>query len=186
MWGNFNTSGVNKIPDNGSTLNDGGFLGPQVPASVVCDAFFAFSKTWFDAESFLYPDDRWDRQADPYVTSDSQYTAVRAALIAGTTNSAIDQFPGRNDSNQRSNGGVHNYPRFSEHWDAWSYTGSFIPLFNSTQAFAPWENTSAVIYKPPRRNWSFDSTFLDQKKLPPGTPFFQYVQSTGFRQNIYN
>jgi hypothetical protein len=37
---------------------------------------------------------------------------------------------------------------------------------------------------PPRRNWSFDDTFLTPNKLPPGTPFFQYVQATGFRQSI--
>jgi hypothetical protein len=65
---------------------------------------------------------------------------------------------------------------------SWNYTGSFVPLFRSTQALSQWENDTAVIYMPPRRNWSFDSTFLSPDKLPPGTPFFQYVQATGFRQ----
>jgi len=37
---------------------------------------------------------------------------------------------------------------------------------------------------PPRRAWSFDPTFLDPNRLPPGTPFFQYIQATGFRQVI--
>jgi len=30
----------------------------------------------------------------------------------------------------------------------------------------------------------FDTAFLDATRLPPGTPFFQFVQMTGFRQTI--
>jgi hypothetical protein len=96
--------------------------------------------------------------------------------------------PGRTVGGSRGSGGIINYPRFLEIWNidgverAWSYTGSFVPLFRSTQAIAQWENETSVIYMPPRRNWSFDQTYLDPNKLPPGTPFFQYVQSTGFRQ----
>ncbi len=29
--GNYNTSGVSNIPAGGSTLNNGGYLGPQIP-----------------------------------------------------------------------------------------------------------------------------------------------------------
>jgi hypothetical protein len=117
-------------------------------------------------------------------------TAVRAGIIAGTTISAMTQTPGRDAVGLRRNGGIINYPRFQELWNlsgtinVWSYTGSFIPLFRSTQAIANWENDTSVIYMPPRRNWSFDSTFLTPQKLPPGTPFFQYVQATGFRQSL--
>ena len=49
VWGNYNTTGVSSIPAGGSTLNNGGYLGPQVPSSIVCDAFFPLSRTWFDA-----------------------------------------------------------------------------------------------------------------------------------------
>lgn len=44
--------------------------------------------------------------------------------------------------------------------------------------------TDIVIYMPPNRNWSFDTTYLTPNKLPPGTPFFQYVQATAFRQKL--
>ncbi len=130
------------------------------------------------------------RGADANLASISDATAVRSGVIAGTTIASMSAFPGRDGSGNRRNGGVINYPRFLEIWNlmgverSWSYTGSFAPIFHSTQAIAQWENSTSVIYMPPRRNWSFDSTFLTPDKLPPGTPFFQYVQSTGFRQKL--
>ena len=199
VWGNFNTTGITGIPSGGSTLNDGGFTGAQVPSSIVCDAFFPLSRTWFDGLSALYPEGASNarnltgeayRMADDALTSTSQGTSVRAGVIAGTTISSLTATPGRDAGGLRRNGGIINYPRFLETWNlngltnAWSYTGSFIPLFRSTQALSQWENDTAVIYMPPRRNWSFDSTFLTPNKLPPGTPFFQYIQATGFRQNL--
>lgn len=198
IWGNYNTTGVASIPTGGSTLNDGGYTGAQVPASIVCDAIFPLSRTWFDASSALYPEGsgnaRWlggeaYRMADEGAST-TEGTAVRAAIIAGTTISAMTETPGRDAYGQRRNGGIINYPRFQETWNlngvtnTWSYTGSFVPLFRSTQAIANWENDTAIVYMPPRRNWSFDSTYLTPNKLPPGTPFFQYVQSTGFRQSL--
>jgi hypothetical protein len=197
VWGNLNTTGVGSIPSGGSTLNDGGFLGPQVPSSVVCDAFYALSKTWFDASSALYPEGSSNPRSlsgEPYRMADegastTEGTAVRTAIIAGNSISALTAAPGRDAAGRKINGGIINYPRFQEIWNwtgtvnTWSYTGSFVPLFRSTQALAQWENSTSVVYMPPRRNWSFDSTFLTPNKLPPGTPFFQYVQATGFRQS---
>jgi hypothetical protein len=198
IWGNYNTTGVASIPTGGSTLNDGGYLGPQVPSSIVCDAIFPLSRTWFDASSALYPEGSGNarslggeayRMADEGAST-TEGTAVRAAIIAGTTYSAMTQTPGRDADGLRRNGGIINYPRFQETWNlngttnTWSYSGSFVPLYRSTQALANWENDTSIIYMPPRRNWSFDSTYLTPNKLPPGTPFFQYVQSTGFRQSL--
>jgi hypothetical protein len=199
VWGNFNTTGITGIPAGGSTLNDGGYTGAQVPSSIVCDAFFPLSKTWFDGLSAFYPEGASDarnltgtayRMADDALPSTSQGTSVRAGVIAGTTISSMTATPGRDAGGLRRNGGIINYPRFLETWNlngnvnAWSYTGSFIPLFRSTQAISQWENDTAIIYMPPRRNWSFDATFLTPNRLPPGTPFFQYIQATGFRQNL--
>ena len=199
IWGNYNTNGITGIPSGGSTLNDGGYTGAQVPASIVCDAFFPLSKTWFDVLSALYPEGSADpynltgesyRMADEKLPSTGQGTSVRAGIIAGTTISSLNGTPGRNASGLRKSGGIINYPRFLEIWNdgtttnSWNYSGSFIPLFHSTQALSQWENDTSVIYLPPRRNWSFDQTFLSANKLPPGTPFFQYVQATGFRQSL--
>ena len=199
IWGNYNTTGVSSIPAGGSTLNDGGYKGYQIPASIVADAFFPLSKTWFDATTAIYPESMSDarnflgepyRLADENLTSTGQGTSVRAGVLAGTTISALTALPGRNSDGLRRNGGIVNYPRFLEVWNtgtveqSWNYSGSFIPLFRSTQAISQWENDTGIIYSAPRRNWSFDETFLTPNKLPPGTPFFQYVQATGFRQSL--
>jgi hypothetical protein len=204
IWGNYNTTGITGIPTGGSTLNNGGFTGAQIPSSIVCDAFSPLSKTWFDALSILYPEGSSDprnllgepyRAADENLPSTAESTSMRAGIIAGTTVSALNGIPGKDADGTRRNGGIINYPRFLEMWNyvsggvkierAWNYSGSFVPLFRSTQAVAQWENDTAVTYMPPRRNWSFDETFLTPQKLPPGTPFFQYVQATGFRQSLY-
>jgi hypothetical protein len=187
IWGNYNATGITGVP----AKNDGGFTGVQIPTSIVGDAFFPLSKTWFDASSALYPEGTGGgqiyRQADENLPSTAESTTVRAAVIAGSTVSAITGSPGRNASGDRINGGIHNYPRFLEVWGAdlpWNYTGSLVPLFHSTQAFSQYEENGPNIYSPPRRNWSFDETFLTPQHLPPGTPFFQYVQATGFRQSL--
>lgn len=188
IWGSYNTTGVTQIPSESSTLNDGSYLGPQIPASIVCDAIFPLSKTWYDGVSALYPHGTTARNPDVNPGDVTQRTAVRTAIVAGNTITALKAFPGRDSSNNKYSGGMQNFPRFSERWNgnAWNYTGSIIPLYYSTQAISSWENSNDAIYLPPRRNWSFDSTFLNPAKLPPGTPFFQYIQATGFRQNIYN
>ncbi|NND72162.1 MAG: hypothetical protein HKN43_11365, partial [Rhodothermales bacterium] len=199
IWGNYNTQGISSIPPGRSTLNNGGYLGPQIPASIATDAFFPLSKTWFDGLTAMRPEGSADpvnrigteyRMADENLPGIPQGTAVRAGIIAGTTLSALTASPGRNAAGSRRNGGAVNYPRFLELWNfngkvrAWSYSGSFIPLYRSTQAMAQWENSTSAIYMPPIRNWSFDETYLTPNKLPPGTPFFQYVQATGFRQKL--
>lgn len=185
IWGNYNTTGITGIPTNGSTLNEGGYTGAQVPASIVCDAFFPLSKTWFDASSALYPDGP-NRIADENLPDTAQTTSVRAGIIAGMTISSLTGTPGRDANGRRRNGGIHNFPRFLELWNGtpWNHTGSFIPLYRSTQALSQHEDFRSVTYSPPRRNWSFDSTFLTSNRLPPGTPFFQYIQATGFRQSL--
>jgi hypothetical protein len=197
IWGNYNSTGVTSIP----AFNNGGFTGNQIPASIVADAFFPLSKTWFDGSPVLYPegirggtiyrkaDELLGTVTESLIVSNS--TTVRAGIIAGSTISAMNGSPGRNANNDRINGGIHNYPRFLELWDAggvsspWNYTGSLVPLYRSTQAISQYEDSGANIYVPPRRNWSFDETFMTPQQLPPGTPFFQYVQATGFRQSLY-
>jgi hypothetical protein len=79
---------------------------------------------------------------------------------------------------------VVNFPRLLENWGSTlSYCGSLINLFNSHQYNGGHKNGSDT-YSPPTRNWVFDASFLDASRLPTGTPFFQFVQMTGFRQTI--
>jgi hypothetical protein len=190
VWGNYNTSGINGQPDGGATLNDAAetyhYLGDQVPASVVCDAFFALSKNWFDATTAMHPGDLSKRKAD-YKAAVDEETAVRTAIIAGNNLSALFASPDAGNSSPNSesrlNGGMHNFPRFLEDWGGqrWNLVGSLIPLYHSTQALGPY-NADSTIYGAPDRNWAFDVTYRDPNKLPPGTPQFQYIEPTAFRQ----
>ena len=203
IWGNYNTTGINGQPTGDSTENDpdrtpqptNRYLGNQVPASIAADAFFPISKTWYDAISSEYPEGALSRVADAGTSPASnpiaigQETSVRAGIIAGTTLSAMVGTSAPTNPLQWLNGGVHNFPRFLETWGVsggwerrWNYAGSFIVLYNSTQALGPWSVTNSVNYYPPTRNWTFDITFTNPNKLPPGTPQFQFVQATAFRE----
>jgi hypothetical protein len=193
IWGNYNTTGINLAPPDGvACLNDTTgvckYNGDQVPASLVCDAFFPLSKNWYDSESAIYPDDLSKRKGDRNLPGVTAETSMRAGVIAGNNLSALSGSPDAGNSSadeSRLNGGMHNFPRFLEDWDArWNFVGSFIPLYRSTQAVGQY-NANSTIYSPPTRDWAFDSTFKDPTKLPPGTPLFQYIEPTGFRQILY-
>jgi hypothetical protein len=204
IWGNYNTTGINQAPITGeSSLNDPAaasrYNGNQVPASIVADAIFPLSKTWYDAQPAMYPEGANARVADAGASSDTDAiaiadeTAVRAGFIAGSTLSSMTSSSPPAYYLDNLNGGVHNFPRFLETWSGinassafytkrWNYVGSFIILYNSLQAVSPWSVASSIVYYPPTRNWAFDITFTDPMKLPPGTPQFQHIEPTGFRQ----
>lgn len=199
IWGNYNTTGITCQPSNASTLNDPSltcrYLGNDVPTSVASDAFFPLSKTWFDALSAIYPGSLGSRPADQSLpgtaspNGDTWETSVRTAIIAGNNMSALAAGTGGADAGNsasgesRLNGGMHNFPRFLEDWRSqrWNFVGSLIPLYHATQAVGQY-NADSGIYSPPTRNWAFDSMFQDPDKLPPGTPQFQYIEPTSFKQ----
>jgi hypothetical protein len=190
IWGNYNTTGINLAPPDGSaSLNELSaqyhYLGRQVPTSLISDAFFPLSRTWADSCSAMYPENLGKRKADLNLPDSSDETAVRAGIISGNNLGALAGSPDAGNSStgeSRLNGGMHNFPRFLERWNArWNFAGSLIPLYRSTQAVGPY-NADSTIYSPPIRNWAFDTSFLDPNKLPPSTPQFQYVQPTAFRQ----
>jgi hypothetical protein len=190
IWGNYNTTGINGQPSGGSTLNDPAqtfyYTGKQVPASIVADAFFPLSKTWFDSSSAMHPDSAGMRLADLNLPTVGSETSVRVGIIAGNNMSALAGSPDAGNSSSgesRLNGGMHNFPRFLENWSSrrWNFVGAIIPLYHSTQALGPY-NADSVIYSPPIRNWAFDISFTDPTRLPPGTPSFEYIMPTGFRQ----
>jgi hypothetical protein len=195
IWGSYNTTGITSAPGSDTaSLNDPAatsrYSGFQVPSSIVTDAFFPLSKTWFDSSSALNPDDYTNRPADRNLPSVGEETSVRAGVIAGNNLSALDGTPdAENGNDSRLSGGMHNFPRFLENWLAgsrrWNFVGSFVPLYHSTQAVGPWwyiTSSGTSLYGAPLRNWAFDTTFLQLDRLPPGTPMFQYISPTAFRQ----
>lgn len=183
VLGNYNATGATAPPANGNTPFNQYFpfnSPTHIPASIVADAVTILSNNWNDALSFTSPYNQANR--------DATTTQMRFAMISGDTIStrqnAVNQ--GSSVNGQNENGGVHNFKRFLEQWDSaggvrLDYAGSLINLFvsrNNNGAF----KCCNTVYNPPRRNWVFDSTFLDPTRIPPGTPFFQYVQTTGFER----
>jgi hypothetical protein len=175
ILGDYNATGVSAV---GTPTPYNQYNGAQVPASVVADAITVLSNNWKDSQSFRNPFNQGTRAGTE--------TTVRTALLMGDTLSSLKVagVPNSGGGDADLCGGVHNFPRFLEAWGArLNYCGSLINLFNSRQHNGGHKNGSNT-YSPPTRNWVFDSSFLDATRLPPGTPFFQFVQMTGFRQTL--
>jgi hypothetical protein len=147
----------------------------HIPASIAADAITILSNNWSDARSFTYPFNLSQR--------DATETYVRFAMLSGDSKSSLNGTPNQGGSDTRLSGGVHNFKRFLEDWGGvrLNYAGSLINLFNSHNNNGAFK-CCATVYSPPDRNWVFDATFLDPNRLPPGTPFFQAIQLTGFQR----
>lgn len=174
--GNYNATGIAVV---GNPTKSTDYL-PQntidhIPASVAADSVTILSNSWSDAKSFTYPFAGGNRVPTE--------TTVRFAMLSGDTKSSLNGTPNQGGGDPRLSGGVHNFKRFLENWSGvrMNYAGSLINLFNSHNNNGSYKNAGSV-YGAPNRNWIFDSTFLDPNRLPPGTPFFQSIQLTGFQR----
>jgi hypothetical protein len=193
--GNYNATHVTSVPVNGNTPSEN--YRPKdtethIPAAIIADGVTILSNAWDDAKSFKYPYNLPQREAgkhpdDPTTSTD---TTIRFAMIAGDTIASKQATPHQGGISPRLNGGVHNFKRFLERWtnpnlSTWSrnlnYSGSLINLFNSRNANGSFKCCD-MVYNPPVRNWVFDATFREPTRLPPATPYFQYVQTTGFER----
>jgi hypothetical protein len=107
-------------------------------------------------------------------------TLLRIAVIGGATN----YFPQPSGSgigqDYGTDGGVHNFLRYIEAWGGTlEYEGSIIDLFYSRQANSTFKCCNTV-YSPPTRGYNFDTNFLTPALLPPRTPLFRDVNTTGW------
>jgi len=77
---------------------------------------------------------------------------------------------------------VHNFLRFIENWNGTlSYEGSIVDLFYSRQANGTYKCGGVnAVYQPPNRGYLFDTNFLTPALLPPRTPLFRDVNTTGW------
>lgn len=175
--GNYNATGIASVgtPTASTDYLPASTSSLDIPASVAADSVTILSNAWEDAASFVSPFIRDNRVATE--------TTVRFAMLSGDTITTLGETPNQGGGDPRNNGGVHNFKRFLELWSdtRLNYSGSLINLFHSHNNSAPFKCCTHV-YAPPDRNWVFDVTFLDIDRLPPGTPYFQYVQTTGFQR----
>ena len=154
----------------GGVYND-----PHVAASVLSDAISLLSNKWNDVNTFVFP----------YVISGNQRNSVdtyyRTAVVAGKGQA----FPWINGTNNDtgSDGGVHNFLRYVEAWSGQTlyYRGSIISMYYNRQATGIFKCCNTV-YNPATRGYNFDVEFLQPTLLPPRTPLFRDVNTTGFTQ----
>ena len=168
VQGDYNASTAEGVP---ATYNS-----PHAAASVVADATTFLSNAWNDIRSLTSPHRPSNRQA-----SDTTY---RVALISGKGIS-FPRWNGPVPGDFGSDGGVHNFLRYLERWSGrdLNYRGSLISFYFSRQAVGTYKCCSNV-YSPPRRNYTFDTDFLSPNLLPPRTPIFRDINSTGYTQII--
>jgi hypothetical protein len=167
VQGDYNTNSAG----GGSNWSD-----PYVASSISADAVTLLSNNWNDVNSFSTPYSLGNRNA-----TTSYYRVAILAGVAGTfpqpggsTTSTVPQDFG-------TDGGVHNFLRYIENWGGQYlyYKGSIVELFYSRQANATYK-CCATVYSPPSRGYKFDTDFLDPIKLPPRTPLFRDVNTTGW------
>ncbi len=177
VLGNFNATGISAVGTPTASVQ---YI-PQnttahVPASIAADAVTILSNAWSDGNGFANAFNRGGRSASE--------TTIRFAMIAGDARSSLIEAgePDQGGGDLQLTGGVHNFKRFLETWGTrLNYSGSMINLYNARNNNAPFKCCTNV-YSPPTRNWVFDSSFLNPNRLPPGTPFFQTIQLTGFQR----
>ena len=155
------------------------------PASILTDSLNVLSNACLNADRSIHklsarncntiPDG-----ADAGTIPDkinSTNTIVNAAFLSGTdiTNSTLT--PGYN-------GGLENYPRFSENWGSatLTYKGSFVSTGTPLHVSGTWSEQD---YGVPARNWDYDTLFNAAQNLPPLAPRFVYLKQESFTRN-YN
>jgi len=130
------------------------------PASLISDALTVLSRNWNDSQSTLSLSSGSKNKAVS--------TTINAAILAGNVPST------GSDVNSYS-GGVMNLPRLLEDWGNGSSSvvltinTSMVNLFSSSRATTQFQSPG-VYYYAPTRQFSFDLNFMNQAKIPPGTP----------------
>ncbi len=176
LVGNYNSDTATGFTDPGDV---------RASAAVIADAVTMLSRFWTDYKS-------WDRPRYINARRPAGHTWYRAAIAAGKNKTFTrGAYSDTTDySTFGTDGGTHNFLRYVEDWGSGSltagtydlnYVGSIANFWIARQAVGLYKCCRAV-YRPPTRNYSFDSDFLDPSKLPPGTPMFRDIVNLGFRQ----
>jgi hypothetical protein len=154
-----------------------GFGNPHVAASVIADTITFLSNSWNDLESFR----------DPYAVNNRNATTTfyRLAIVSGKGISFQQPTVGAPPQDFGTDGGVHNFLRYLEDWSGQTlnYRGSIVSFYYNRQAVGTYKCCNTV-YSPPTRGYNFDIDFLTPGLLPPRTPMFRDVNTTGFTQLI--
>jgi hypothetical protein len=145
---------------------------PSIATSVSADAVTLLSDNWNDMNSFTSP---YAETARNGLTS-----WYRTAIVAGAT-PYFSNPSGVISQDYGTDGGVHNFLRYIENWggQTLNYKGSIVYMYYSRQANSTFKCCNTV-YSPPTRGYNFDTNFLTPALLPPRTPLFRDVNTTGW------
>ena len=142
------------------------------PASVLADSFYPLSNACITVNIAInHRTGRdCDREADAKTKISATDTDFYGGVLAGTDLTEGSQY----------NGGLENYPRFLENWSGitWLYRGSFVSIGQPVEVSGVWR--TGPVYKPPIRDWNYDTDFNDSLNLPPLTPQFVVLQQESF------
>jgi hypothetical protein len=162
---------------NANSANNG-FNDPDVATSITADALTLLSVSWNDVNSFAFPYNTGKRSG-----ATSWYRiGVNAGKGLSFPIPAWDTAALDGSRDMGTDGGVHNFMRFLEGWNGTlNYQGSLVSMFYNRQATGIYKCCNTV-YSPPTRGYSFDVNFLNPALLPPRTPMFRDINTTGFTQ----
>jgi len=155
----------------------GGFRDPHVATAIIADAVTLLSNAWNDNASFTSPNHPAGRRAVE--------TWYRMAIIAGKGVSFPRPGNGNPPPDFGTDGGVHNFLRYLESWtnQRLNFRGAIASFYFNRQAVGTYKCCNNV-YDPPARAYAFDTDFLTPNLLPPYTPMFRDLNTTGFTQVI--
>jgi hypothetical protein len=178
-------------------------------AAVIADTVTLLSNNWNDLNSFASPGNvNGNNTTTPVITGrGAADTFYRVAISSGknvncpiptytTGGTPIGGTPADVDTGGKianvptdfcTDGGVHNFLRYLENWNAPAFTsnynGSMVSLYYAEYTTGIFKCCQTV-YRPPIRNYQFDLDFTDISKMPPGTPRFQEVINVGYKQDL--
>jgi hypothetical protein len=155
----------------------GSFSGAHLAASVMGDSVTLLSNKWNDVNSFISPYNIGGRNATT--------TWYRTGIVAGKDPSFPQPTGYGSPKDFGTDGGVHNFLRYIENWggQTLNYRGSIVSFYFNRQGIGVYK-CCATVYSPPTRGYNFDVEFLNPTLLPPRTPVFHDVNTTGFTQLI--
>jgi hypothetical protein len=164
--------------DYNANSANGGFADPNAATSVAGDALTLLSDSWNDVNSFSFPFNTGGRVGGT--------TWYRMGVVAGKGLSfpipAWNTTALNGSQDFGTDGGVHNFMRYIEQWNGTlNYTGSIVSMYYNRQATGLYKCCNTV-YSPPSRGYTFDTNFLNPLLLPPRTPMFRDINTTGFTQ----
>ena len=191
VWGDYNTGSADPFwPSENTTTT------PHSAAAIIADSVTLLSNPpagnnkqgnspvtaaanvgWTDLESFIYPSVATSRPGNN--------TYYRMAIAAGK--SIPFPKPSWGGADMGTDGGMHNFLRYLEDRGANSstvnYAGSMISMYYSQYDTGIFKCCNST-YGAPKRNYFFDTLFLNPANLPPGTPMFQDIVSLSYHETF--